>query len=216
MDPSLLDDTTLTGDTSLSLAQGVLCLRRMLTMVTSGQTEAENSPPWHTDWFSSAELGFPLVADQFHRDTHPLIRQYVCSQIRAGDLTLGPLLRFRGGIGNDHCEICDQSTCQGSLIICDQCECAYHEECLADLIPNAGDAFICPKCRDTLDEVMHCRLNKQRPPPPWERYSIPLRMLDPTVLPEIPVPVRSLTAVFASPPNGGYVAILKDPIEFAI
>jgi len=215
VDPSLLDDMTLTGDTSLSLAQVVLCLRRMLKMVPSGQTEAENSPPWHTEWFSSAELGFPLVADQFHRDAHPLIRQYVCSQIRAGDLTLGPLLRFRGGIGNDHCEICDQSTCQGSLIICDQYECGYHEECLAVLIPNAGDVFICPKCRDTLNEVMHCRLIKQRPPPPWERYSIPLRMLDPTVLPEIPVPVRSLTAVLASPPNGGYVAILKDPIEFA-
>jgi hypothetical protein len=40
----------------------------------------------------------------------------------------------------------------------DQCECAYHEECLEDLIPNAGDAFIYPKCRDTLDEVMHRRV----------------------------------------------------------
>ncbi len=147
---------------------------------------------------------------------HPLIRQYVCSQIRAGDLTLGPLLWFRGGIGNNHCEICDQSTCRGSLIICYQCECTYHEEYLVDLIPNADDAFICPQCRDTLDEAMHCRLNRQRTPPPWERYSIPLRMLDPTVLPESPVQGRSLTAVLTSPPNGGYVAILKDPIEFAI
>ena len=77
----------------------------------------ENSLPWHTDWSSSAELRFPLVADQFHRDAHPLIRQYVCSQIGGGDLTLGSLLRFRGGIGNDHCEICDHSTCRGSLII---------------------------------------------------------------------------------------------------
>jgi hypothetical protein len=38
VDPSLLDDTTLTGDTSLSLAQVVLCLRRMLTMVPSGES----------------------------------------------------------------------------------------------------------------------------------------------------------------------------------
>ena len=118
VDPSLLDDATITGDTSLSLAQVVLCLRRMLTMMPSGQAhDAEISLPWHTDWFSSAELGFPLVADQYHRDAHPLIRQYVCSQIGAGDLTLGSLLRFRGGIGIDHCEICDYSTCRGSLII---------------------------------------------------------------------------------------------------
>ena len=41
-------------------------------------------------------------------------------------------------------------------------------------------------------------------------------MLDPTVLPESLVQGRSLTAVLTSPPNGGYVAILKDPIEFAI
>jgi hypothetical protein len=41
-------------------------------------------------------------------------------------------------------------------------------------------------------------------------------MLDPTVLPESPVQGRSLTAVLTSPPHGGYVAILKDPIEFAI
>ena len=101
VDPSLLDDTTLTGDTSLALAQVVLCLRRMLTMVPPGQAQdPEISLPWHTDWFSSAELGFPLVADQYHRDAHPLIRKYVCSQIGAGDLTLGSLLRFRGGIGN--------------------------------------------------------------------------------------------------------------------
>jgi hypothetical protein len=118
VDPSLLDDTTLTGDTLFSLAQVVRCLRRMLTMVPPGQAQdPEFSPPCHTDWFSSAELGFPLVADQYHRDAHPLIRRYVCSQIGAGDLTLGSLLRFRGGIGNDHCEICDHSTCRGSLII---------------------------------------------------------------------------------------------------
>ena len=36
VDPSLLDDTTLTGDTSLSIDQVVLCLRSMLTMVPSG------------------------------------------------------------------------------------------------------------------------------------------------------------------------------------
>jgi len=41
-------------------------------------------------------------------------------------------------------------------------------------------------------------------------------MLDPKVLPESPIQGRSLTAVLTSPPNGGYVAILKDPIEFAI
>jgi hypothetical protein len=65
VDPLLLDDTTLTGDTTLSLAQVVLCLRRMLTMVPSRHAhDAANSLPWHTDWLSSAELGFPLVADQ--------------------------------------------------------------------------------------------------------------------------------------------------------
>ena len=37
VDPSLLDDATLTGDTSLSLGQVVFCLRRMLTMVPPGQ-----------------------------------------------------------------------------------------------------------------------------------------------------------------------------------
>ena len=100
--------------------------------------------------------------------------------------------------------------------MCDQCECAYHEECLGDLIPNAGDTFICPKCKDTLDGVIHIRIIEQRPPPPWERCSIPLLMLDPPVLPECSVQGRSLTAVLTLPPNGGYVAILKDPIEFAI
>ena len=189
----------------------------MLTMVPPGQgLGPETSPPWQADWFSSAELGFPLVADQYHRDAHPLIRQYVCSQIGAGDLTLGSLLRFRGGIGNDHCEICDHSTGRGSLIICDQCECTYHQECLEELTPKAGEVFICPKCRDTLVEIMDRRLNHPRPLPPWERYSIPLRMLDPKVLPECQLQGRSLAAVLTSPPTGGYVAILKDPIESVI
>jgi hypothetical protein len=100
--------------------------------------------------------------------------------------------------------------------VCDQCECTYHEECLGNLIPNADDAFICPKCRDTLDEVIHSRIIDQRLPPPWEQCSIPLRMLDLTVLPECPVQGRSLTVVLTLPPKGGYVAILKDPIEFVI
>jgi hypothetical protein len=43
-----------------------------------------------------------------------------------------------------------------------------------------------------------------------------LRMLDPKVLRECPIQGRSLTAVLISPPTGGYVAILKDPIESAI
>ena len=86
----------------------------------------------------------------------------------------------------------------GIIDHCDQCECTYHEECLEDLTSNAGDAFICPKCRDTLDEVMYRRLNQPLPPPPWERYSIPLRMLDPKVLPECQIQGCSLTAVLTS------------------
>jgi hypothetical protein len=217
VDPSLLDDTALSGNTLLSLAQVAQCLRRMLMMASSRHAHgAEHLLPRHTDWLSSTELGFPLVVDQFHRDVHPLIRQYVCAQIRAGDQTLGPLLRFRGGSGNGHCEISDQGTGRGLLLICDQCECTYHEDCLGDLIPNAGSVFICPKCWDVLDEVINRRLREQRPPPlPWERCSIPLRMLDPPVLPECPDAGLPLTTLLASPPTGGYVTILKDPIEFA-
>jgi hypothetical protein len=87
---------------------------------------SENPLPWHTDWFSTADLGFPLIDDQFHRDVHPLIRRYMISLTRIEDLSLVPIFRFRGGRGNDHCEICDQGTGRGPLIICDQCECTYH------------------------------------------------------------------------------------------
>jgi hypothetical protein len=78
------------------------------------------SHPWHTDWFSSAKLGFHLVVDHFHREVHPLIRQYVWVQIRTGDQALGPPLQFRGCSGNDHCEFCDQGppsmVCQDGLL----------------------------------------------------------------------------------------------------
>ena len=69
----------------------------MIELATTGEAQAEeSSTPWHADWFSSADLGFPLVADNFHRDVHPLIRQYVIPQIQAGDKTLESLLKFRG------------------------------------------------------------------------------------------------------------------------
>ncbi len=81
-----------------------------------------------------------------------------------------------------------------------------------------GD-FICPKCRNTLEEVIHLRLQEQRPLPSlWERYSTPIRLLDPPVLPEYPASalsrknMRVLKNIPASPPAGGYVAIVKDPI----
>ena len=63
---------------------------------------------------------------------------------------------------------------------------------------------------------MDRRLNQLRPLPPWERYSIPLQMLDTKVLPECQLQGRSLTVVLTSPPTGGYVAILKDLIESVI
>ena len=220
VDPSLLEDPTLSGDTSLSLAQVAQCLRRMLELATTGDAQAEDSStPWHADWFSSADLGFPLVADNFHRDVHPLIRHYVIPRIQAGDKTLESLLKFRGGAGNDHCEVCDQGTGSGPLIICDQCECTYHQHCLGAAAPGMGEDFICPKCRNALEEVIHLRQQEHRPLPPlWERYSIPIRMLDPQVLPAYPTSAPSLNSaqglrqVLASPPEGGYVAILKDPI----
>ena len=164
VDPSLLEDPTLSGDTSLSLAQAAQCLRRMLELATTGGAQAGgSSAPWHAEWFSSAELGFPLVADNFHRDVHPLIRQYVIPRIHAGDMTLTSLLKFRGGSGNDHCEICDHGTGSGPLILCDQCECTYHQHCLGTAAPSAGSDFICPKCSNTLEEVIHLRLQEQRP-----------------------------------------------------
>jgi len=108
VDPSLLEDPTLSGDTSLSLAQVAQCLRRMPELAATGDAQAgESSTPWHADCFSSADLGFPLVADNFHRDVHPLIRQYVIPR------HLESLLKFRGGAGNDHCEVCDHGTGSG-------------------------------------------------------------------------------------------------------
>jgi hypothetical protein len=81
---------------------------------------------------------------------------------------------------------------------------------------NASEnAFICPKCRDNL-EIINLRLREQRPPPPpWERYSMPPRMVDPPILPECRDSNLPLKVLIASPPTCGYVAILKDPIEFA-
>jgi hypothetical protein len=43
-----------------------------------------------------ADLGFPLVEDQFHRDVHPLIWRHVLSFIHTGDLSLVPSSCFGG------------------------------------------------------------------------------------------------------------------------
>jgi hypothetical protein len=164
LNPSQLEDPTLSGDTSLSPSQVAQCLRRMLELAaTGGAQDGDSSTPWHADWFSSAELGFPLVADNFHRDVHPLIRQYVIPRIHAGDKTLESLLKFRGGVGNDHCEVCDHGTGSGPLILCDQCECTYHQHCLGVSAPGGGGDFICPKCSNTLEEIIHLRLRTMLP-----------------------------------------------------
>jgi hypothetical protein len=111
----------------------------MLELAATGGAQAGDNPtPWHAEWFSSAELGFPLVADNFHRDVHPLIRQYVIPRIHAGDKTLESLLKFRGGVGNDHCEVFDHGTGSGPLILCDQCECTYHQHRLGIQLPGWG------------------------------------------------------------------------------
>jgi len=94
-DPSLLTDPLLSGDTSLSLAQVAQCLRYLNELASSRHPHGpDNTIPWHTDWFSTAALRFPLVDDQFHRDVLPLIRRYVLSLIHTGDQSLIPILRF--------------------------------------------------------------------------------------------------------------------------
>jgi hypothetical protein len=136
----------------------------------------DNTIPWHTDWFSTADLG---------------------------------------GSGNGYCEICDQGTGRCPVIICDQCECTYHADCLGDSSPGDEPGFICPKCTDTLEEITNLRLREHRPsPPPWERHATPFRMLDPPTLPECPHCDLPLTGLITSPPPGGYVVVQKDPIEF--
>jgi hypothetical protein len=55
---------------------------------------SENPLPWHTDWFSTADLGFPVIDDQFHRDVHPLTRWYVLSLTRTGVVSTGPFFKF--------------------------------------------------------------------------------------------------------------------------
>jgi hypothetical protein len=92
VDPSLLTDPLLSGDTSLSLAQ---VAQYMNELASSRHPHGpDNTITWHTDWFSTAALGFPLVDDQFHRDVHPLIRRYVLSLIHTGDQSVIPILRF--------------------------------------------------------------------------------------------------------------------------
>jgi hypothetical protein len=139
VDPYLLEDPTLSGATSLSLAQVAQCLRRMLELAaTGGAQDGDSSTPWHAEWFSSAELGFPLVADNFHRKVHPLIRQYVIPRIHAGDKTLESLLKFRGGVGNDHCEVCDHGTGSGPLILATNVSAHTTNIALASQLPVGG------------------------------------------------------------------------------
>jgi hypothetical protein len=153
--------------------------------------------------------------DQFHRDVHPLIRRYVLSLIHTGDQSFIPILRFRGGSGNDHCAICDQGTGLGPLIICDQCECKYHADCLGDLSPGDEQGFICPKCTDTVEEITNpAPAGTSTSPPSKGETCYPLSDAGSSntarMSPLRPPPDRF---DYLSTP-WGYVVVQKDPIEF--
>ena len=76
---------------------------------------------------------------------------------------------------------------------------AYHPQATCDQCGHSGRIPISIRA-DTIPTVL----------------SRPAEMLTPKVLPECQLQGRSLTAVLTSPPTGGYVAILIDPIESVI
>ena len=75
------------------MAQVAACIRFMLSLAQQSSAAATTTP-WHTEWLT--EIGFPLVADGFHRGPHPLVHQYSARIARATDetLLLVPFLRF--------------------------------------------------------------------------------------------------------------------------
>jgi hypothetical protein len=61
---------------------------------------------WAEGWFTTAQLGFPLLEDIFERNLHPLITQYISTK-QAHNATSTSLLEKRSGYED--------------LVQCDEC-----------------------------------------------------------------------------------------------
>ena len=222
-DPSLARETSLQGDTCLAMAQAAACIQYMLSLaLQSGATST--ATPWHTDWLTSSEMGFPLVDDGFHRGPHPLVHQYCARTASEADMTLLPILRFGMDKDNQPCGICNRELADKPCDQCDLCRSKYHSSCLQWLADHPGDGesqnLDCPRCDGSLDlasaRFFEDTSGTQAPSAPWEHFSIPAKALDPPLLPEGPAhsTADEARAMIARPPPGGYVKIFAEPLEF--
>ena len=218
-EPALLE-TENAGDTPLSFDQLGECLAYMQELETQvgDSTAASSVPTWRHRWYTTAELGFPLLDDEYARDLHPEIRNYAVHAVQRGDHTLLPLLMFRGAEEDAYCEICDQTVPRDQRITCEVCTHTYHAGCIGLSNFTESRTLACPDCcHDLADqsegpEVLDTPEHAPRSDKPWEKFSTPFHARDPDILPECPAQGPDLLSVIRSPPLAGYVCVQTEPI----
>ena len=178
------------------------------------EADEEVQLDWAEGWFTTAQLGFPLLEDMFERNLHPSITQYISTK-QSRNATLTSLLKKWSGCEDlVECDGCGGEVGAGVWWHCTQCK-------DTDLCQSCHHAFLTEGKHHDTDHIftqqnatggVHAHNTDPGKSSDWEPYSVPHLAKDPVHVPDVELPSEDIMTLLENPPQMGVVRVFLDPV----
>jgi hypothetical protein len=145
------------------------------------EVEEELQLDWAEGWFTSAQLGFPLLEDNFDRHLHPLITQYISAKQQHNAIFMSLMQKWKDSADLVECNGCGAEVGASTWWHCtkcideDLCQHCYHLFLTEGKHHDTDHIFIPQNAGGTVKSTSTDpgkRLD-------WEPYSVPHLAKDP-------------------------------------
>jgi hypothetical protein len=178
------------------------------------EVEEEFQLDWAEGWFTSAQLGFPLLEDNFDRHLHPLITQYISSKQQHNATLTALMQKWKDSADLVECNGCGAEVGASTWWHCmkcfdeDLCQNCYHAFLTEGKHHDTDHIFILQNAGGTVTSTSTDPGKKLD----WEPYSVPHLAKDPVYVPDVELPNEDIMTLLEYPPKRGIVRVFLDPV----